>query len=311
MNFLFSLKSSKFRRAFLVYHSLSVILPLLIVIFIVFQYVLPCLYTDQIERLRQPFSYSLLFICLITILSFFFLSAWVKSIERLAIDAKSKFAKVMPEKIESNIESEEESEIETLHKLFVDVHEEIQEKVAQLNVYSQKLIASNIKLSELSITDELTTLYNRRYFDLRLREEVPRKLRYNCNMVLMMIDVDGFKLYNDLHGHPEGDKLLKELGQLIRNSIRGSDIPCRYGGDEFAIILPECDIEGAKLIAERLANAFTSRQFTYIKENSTNTVTISSGVSANCQNPEEFVAQADRCLYEAKTSGKGRIVCSH
>ena len=121
MKFLFSLTSSKFRRAFQVYHSLSAILPLLIVIFVVFQYVLPCLNPDQIERLRQPFSYSLLLISLITILGFFFLSIWVKSIETLTVDAKSKFAEVIPEKFESNIESKEQNEIKTLHKLFADV----------------------------------------------------------------------------------------------------------------------------------------------------------------------------------------------
>lgn len=304
MKFLFSLTSGKFRRAFLVYHSLSVILPLLIVIFIVFQNVIPSLYPNQIERLRQPFSYSLLFICLITVLSFSLLSIWIKSIEKLTIDAKSKFADVLPEKIELK----EKSEIETLHKLFIGAHEEIQEKVAQLNIYSHKLMEANIKLSELSITDELTTLYNRRYLDQRLREEVTRHLRYNYNMVFMIIDVDNFKKYNDLNGHQAGDKLLKRLGQLIRSSTRNSDIPCRYGGDEFAIILPECDIEDAERIAERLVSAFTSRKFTYNRERPMDTVTLSCGLSTNCKNPEEFVALADRCLYEAKTSDKDKIV---
>lgn len=300
MSFLISLSSAKFRRALLVYHGLSVILPMLIVIFIVFQYVLPYLHTEQIESLRNPFSYGLLIICLITVLGFFLLSVWIKSIEDLAVEAKSKFVK----DDEAEAEAEEKNEVEILQKIFSDVHNELQEKVTQLNVYSQKLLESNIKLSELSITDELTTLYNRRYFDLRLKEEVRRNRRYNHDIALIMVDVDGFKQYNDLNGHPAGDELLKDLGQLIRTSIRKSDIPSRYGGDEFAIICPECDEKEAHLIAERLSNTFAARGYSYRKEDSTVTVTVSSGIAINGEKPEEFVAQADKSLYNAKNSSK-------
>jgi diguanylate cyclase (GGDEF)-like protein len=279
---------------------LSVILPLLIVIFIVFQYVLPYLYTEQIERLRHAFSYGLLIICLITVLGFFLLLVWIKSIENLTVEAQSKFAGVLPEKPELK----EENEVEILQKLFADVHSELQEKVDQINAYSQKLLESNIKLSELSITDDLTTLYNRRYFDLRLREEVRRQQRYKHNTALIMVDVDGFKQYNDLNGHPAGDELLKDLGQLIRNYIRKSDIPARYGGDEFAIICPERDTHEANLIAERLAQAFAARRFSYLSEKSTETATISYGIAINGQTPEEFVTQADKGLYKAKNSSK-------
>jgi diguanylate cyclase (GGDEF)-like protein len=234
-------------------------------------------------------------------LGFFLLSVWIKSIEDLIVDAKSKFSR-QDEKDEE--EKEEKNEIEILQKIFSDVHNELQEKVTQLNVYSQKLLESNIKLSELSITDELTTLYNRRYFDLRLNEEVRRHQKHNHNIALIMVDVDGFKQFNDLNGHPAGDELLKDLGQLIRSSIRKSDIPSRYGGDEFAIICPECDEKEANLIAKRLSETFTARGYSYTKEDSTVTVSVSSGIALNGEKPEEFVAQADKNLYEVKNSTK-------
>jgi diguanylate cyclase (GGDEF)-like protein len=306
MRLAFSLATGKFRRAFLVYHSMSVILPLLIIIFSIFKYVYPHLYADQIESLRGTYSYIFLIVLSVTILSFFFLSVWVKSIEKLTADAKNKFAEIMPERVEFL----EENEIAILRKLFGSFHKEIQEKVAQLNVYSQKLVESNIKLSELAITDGLTGLYNRRYLDKRLDEEISRSLRYDRDLSLIMFDVDGFKPYNDMHGHQEGDKLLKDLARLTSSNIRESDIPFRYGGDEFAIICTECSMEDARRIAERLIEAFASRQFTYTKDQAIEKVTISCGVAANGREAKGFVAEADRLLYKAKTSGKGKVAYS-
>jgi len=157
-------------------------------------------------------------------------------------------------------------------------------------------------LKEKIITDDLTGLFNQRYFYERLTIEIERARRQNHPLSLLLFDVDHFKEYNDTHGHLAGDRVLEAIGAVVRESTRGYvDIGCRYGGDEFTIILPETGLEHARNIAERIRASFEARQF--------DRCTLSVGLMAYRKDstPESFIRFADEMMYLAKRSGGNRV----
>lgn len=158
------------------------------------------------------------------------------------------------------------------------------------------------QLNYLTITDPLTLIYNYRQFTQSLNFEIKRRSRVPGNLCLIFIDIDGFKTYNDTLGHLEGDALLKEIAKVFKAQLRETDIVCRYAGDEFAVILPDIAIDGAKTAAEKIRQAIEKTQFKM-------PVTISLGVTAYTQGltQHEFILKADRALYEAKREGKNRV----
>ncbi|MCM8813723.1 MAG: diguanylate cyclase [Candidatus Omnitrophica bacterium] len=154
-----------------------------------------------------------------------------------------------------------------------------------------------------SFTDVLTDMYNRRYFQFRLDDEFRRGAQYRSYFSCAIIDVDHFKAINDQYGHLAGDRVLKNVAQVLRTSVRESDILCRYGGDEFGWLLPETDIEGAYAAAERVRRAVRAGECTAGGE----TVTISCGVSAFSPATaviDDLLGQADNALYRAKEAGR-------
>ena len=237
-------------------------------------------------------------------LSFFLLFQWMISFENLTKEIKSKSVEI----VEDMIGLEGETEIATIRHVVDGLHNELQEKINTLNEYSKKLIDSNIELSERSVTDSLTGLYNRRHFEFRLLEEIGRAERFSHNLSLIMFDIDDFKQYNDTLGHQAGDELLKKLGMLTQNNIRNTDMPFRYGGDEFAVLLTECDIEGAETVAHKLAEAVSNYPFLEdIGKVPFKETTISCGVASYSKGMKNFVGEADRFLLEAKNAGRGLV----
>lgn len=167
----------------------------------------------------------------------------------------------------------------------------------------KELEERNKKLEALAITDELTNLYNHRYFYQRLREELERAKRYRRPLTLLMLDVDDFKHFNDHHGHLEGDRLLRELSRVLLREIREADIPCRYGGEEFNIILPETNLEQGQALAERLRQKVAQTHFTGEEVLPGRKLTVSIGLAAypeNALEAVELVGCADSALYQAK-----------
>lgn len=151
------------------------------------------------------------------------------------------------------------------------------------------------ELKRLAITDDLTGLFNRRYFYNRLEEEAVRMLRYENSLAIILMDLDYFKQYNDTYGHLEGDNALKKVARVIRQSIRNKvDLACRYGGDEFAVIMPETDESRAAITAKRIKKAVRDMQL--------GNITISVGVAEyNKQETiEELIETADKMLYREK-----------
>lgn len=166
------------------------------------------------------------------------------------------------------------------------------------------------ELRQKAILDELTGLFNRRFFDKRLGEELARADRYRRPVTLILLDVDEFKTYNDTYGHAAGDVLLSRIGAVIRANTRSVDQACRYGGEEFAVIAPETDQDQALVVARRLREAVGGLQaVTGVQRR----MTVSAGVAAypdHARDASGLLEAADRALYRAKAAGRDRVACA-
>ena len=161
---------------------------------------------------------------------------------------------------------------------------------------------------ELSHTDALTHLPNRRRLELDLDLEIARSLRYNRPIACIMLDVDHFKMVNDVHGHQAGDEILSEFGDAFSGSLRETDTAYRYGGEEFCVLLRETDAAAAAVVAERLREGIATR---FAGHRGSATVTASLGVAAipsDAIDAKTLVAAADRALYAAKAAGRNCVV---
>jgi len=188
---------------------------------------------------------------------------------------------------------------------------------------NRELDRLNERLLQLSLTDPLTGLYNKRGFQQRLAEEVSRARRTKQPLSLIIFDIDHFKNYNDSNGHPAGDALLALLSSLLRGMpdkgfksapFRESDICVRYGGEEFAVLLPDTPLEGAITKADRLRAMVETYPFPECETQPGGSVTISIGVSAyptHAVDANELVEHADRALYRAKQGGRNRAVVDY
>ncbi len=164
------------------------------------------------------------------------------------------------------------------------------------------------KLQELSIHDSLTKAYNRRYFMERFFEEFERSKKFNLSLSFLMIDIDNFKKVNDIYGHLVGDSVLKEITRILRDNIRQIDFLARFGGEEFAISLPETDKTGAIGVAERINSRISGQRINVYDE--ILAVSVSIGIATFPENtlyPDVLIEIADKALYKAKVSGRNRV----
>lgn len=179
-----------------------------------------------------------------------------------------------------------------------------------------RLQASNEELRRLSITDELTGLYNRRHLVERLENEIERLNRTESPIPLSfaILDLDHFKRINDIHGHVIGDRVLQAVGERIAARVRQTDLAARYGGEEFAIIMPMTDAEGARILIEDLRRNFDDEALRVIPGKPTH-LTVSAGVATETGRAhqlntghrlEQIVRKADDMLYRAKEKGRNR-----
>ena len=176
------------------------------------------------------------------------------------------------------------------------------------------LALSNLKLrstlKELSIHDPLTNLHNRRYMEEALELELRRAERKKLAVGIIMLDLDHFKAFNDGFGHGAGDELLRRLGALMREHLRSGDVACRYGGEEFLLILPEAPLAVTTRRAEELRQHVKKMSVNYL-DKPLGPVTISLGVAVypeNGMDAAELIKSADAALYRAKAEGRDRVV---
>jgi diguanylate cyclase (GGDEF)-like protein len=191
---------------------------------------------------------------------------------------------------------------EDLKKAREDLEKQISERIAELT-------QANRQLQELSITDELTGLYNHRHLVRTLESEFKRAVRYKRNFTLLMVDVDFFKQVNDAYGHPCGDLVLRELARVFKKTVRATDIVARYGGDELAVVLLETQKETALKISEKLRREVEKYPFKWEGESFQVTVSIgaASAFEKGIRNWDTLLNAADKALYQAK-GGKRNIV---
>jgi diguanylate cyclase (GGDEF)-like protein len=187
--------------------------------------------------------------------------------------------------------------------------DEMAETLQQRDVALRKAVQD---LQEQAVTDPLTGLYNRRYLREALSRELMRAKRKNSPLAVVMVDADHFKRINDTLGHEAGDMVLKELGALFKRSIRGSDIACRYGGEEFALLLPDASLDGAERKAEDIRMA-VKRLDIRVQDKPVGALSASFGVALFPQHADEadaLLTKADEALYQAKGAGRDRVMVS-
>ncbi|HWN90487.1 MAG TPA: diguanylate cyclase [Verrucomicrobiae bacterium] len=183
---------------------------------------------------------------------------------------------------------------------------EINQFATRLDVAYKELESTNARLKEVSFKDEVTRLYNRRFFSIRLDEEVSRYRRFNHPVSVVLLDLDGFKAVNDELGHVVGDETLRGVAELLLKHSRGINVLCRYGGDEFAILLVETPKAGAQIYADRIRHVLASHEFPHGRR-----VSASFGIACLPEDvaaaAEDLIRAADEALYTAKRGGKNRV----
>ena len=208
---------------------------------------------------------------------------------------------------------ESKGEVESLMDSFSRVLSTIEEQAAEINQYALRLDSaykeietSSARLKEFSFKDEVTGLYNRRFFSIRLEEEVSRYRRFNHSVSVLLLDLDGFKAVNDELGHAAGDETLRGMAEILLKHSRGINVICRYGGDEFAVLLVETSKAGAWLYADRIRYVLPTYRFSHGRR-----VTASFGIASLPEDvapsPDDLIRAADEALYAAKRAGKNRV----
>jgi two-component system cell cycle response regulator len=176
--------------------------------------------------------------------------------------------------------------------------------------YALELRQSVSNTMALAVTDDMTGLYNRRYFDRHLGVMLNKAQAQERDMAVMLLDIDHFKSVNDTHGHDIGDAVLKEFSLRLKRNIRGVDLACRFGGEEFVVLMPDTDFRQAEAVAERVREAVADRGFE-VGTARPLTVTVSVGVTLQeslADTPETLIKRADVALYRAKREGRNRVV---
>jgi diguanylate cyclase (GGDEF)-like protein len=191
-----------------------------------------------------------------------------------------------------------------------DTNAELKQEIAERKRIGDALQDSENRYHELSIVDDLTSLYNSRHFYFQLKIEVDRSNRYELPLTLLLFDLDNFKAFNDAYGHVEGDQVLLRLGQTVKRCLRQTDSAYRYGGEEFTVLLPMTTSADGAVTAERIRTEFKKETFSPVPGADVH-VTLSIGLAQ--YKPQEdmktFVHRVDQLMYQGKKNGKDRVCC--
>ena len=209
-----------------------------------------------------------------------------------------------------------QDEVGTLMTSFNKMLVTIEQQATEINTFATRLDAAykelettNARLKETSFKDDVTGLYNRRFFSLRLEEELSRYRRFNHPVSVVLLDLDNFKAVNDDFGHMMGDETLREVSQILMKLSRGINVVSRYGGDEFAVLLVETSKAGARLYADRIREVVAKYPFSHGR-----VITASFGVASlpddEAGTAEDLFRAADEALYAAKRAGKNQVAAT-
>jgi len=312
------------KRKVIVALALTTFMPLLVVAYCLYAYTWPLLSPERQVR-DLPWMLVLLgFTGMLMASGSLMLWELARSVARTAeVVSGAKRPSIAPGKAAAAAPSAEteavrqyvqqSDEVDALMHSFSRMLSTIEQQAADLNQYSLRLDAAykelestNARLKEFSFKDEVTGLYNRRFFSIRLEEEVSRYRRFNHPVSVVLLDLDGFKAVNDELGHAAGDETLRGMADILLKQSRGINVICRYGGDEFAVLLVETSKNGARLYADRIRYVLSTSAFGHGRR-----VTASFGIASLPEDvmpsTEELIRAADEALYAAKRAGKNRV----
>src|ERR687888_218981 len=297
----------RLRKKLVVALTLSSVVPLLVLAWVVRSFVLPSLQTDG------PVVITGMQALLVTTVIGMIAGAYIiwdvgRTVARIAEMLAS-------ERAITGL-GRRKDEVGTLMTSFNRMLETIEQQAGEINSFATRLDAAykelestNARLKETSFKDEVTGLYNRRFFSLRLEEELSRYRRFNHPVSVVLLDLDGFKAVNDEYGHTVGDDTLREVAQILMKHSRGINVVSRYGGDEFAVLLVETSKAGARLYADRIREVLAKFPFSHGK-----IVTASFGVASlpddEAGTAEDLFRAADEALYTAKRAGKNQVAAA-
>jgi diguanylate cyclase (GGDEF)-like protein len=298
---------NRVKRRVLLALALSSVLPLLVLAHLLYRYVLPAI--DPADSVAF-FGVETLVLGTVVAMG---VGAWIVwSVGRTIAG----MAHLMAQGENDAAHDPRRDEIHTLMSNFSRMFETIEHQANEINSFATRLDAAykelestNARLKETSFKDEVTGIYNRRFFSIRLEEEISRHRRFTHPVSIVLLDLDGFKGVNDEFGHAVGDDTLRDVAQILMKHSRGINVVSRYGGDEFAVLLVETSKAGARLYADRIREVVAQFPFAHGKP-----VTASLGVASlpddDVTTAEDLFKLADGALYTAKRSGKNQVVAS-
>ena len=313
----------RIKRKILIAIALTAFLPMLVVAYLVYAYALPLLDPQAQER-NLPWMLVLLGgTGLLMAAGSFMLWDLATAVVRHAdsLDAPRRPAptagtsRPSPSLETTAVQQyvQQSDEVDSLMHSFSRMLGTIEQQASDVNEYARRLDtaykeleSTSAQLKEFSFKDEVTGLYNRRFFSIRLEEEVSRYRRFNHPVSVVLLDLDAFKAVNDDLGHGAGDETLRAMAEILLKQSRGINVICRYGGDEFAVLLVETSKGGARLYADRIRYVLSTWTFAHGRR-----VTASFGIASLPEDvapaAEELIRAADEALYAAKRAGKNRV----
>jgi diguanylate cyclase (GGDEF)-like protein len=313
----------RIKRKILIAMALTAFLPMLVVAYLVYAYALPLLDPQAQERNLPWMLVMLGGTGLLMAAGSFMLWDLATSVVRHAdsLDAPRRPAPAAgTSRPAASAETtavqqyvQQSDEVDSLMQSFSRMLVTIEQQASDVNEYARRLDtaykeleSTSAQLKEFSFKDEVTGLYNRRFFSIRLEEEVSRYRRFNHPVSVVLLDLDGFKAVNDDLGHGAGDETLRAMAEILLKQSRGINVICRYGGDEFAVLLVETSKSGARLYADRIRYVLSTWTFAHGRR-----VTASFGIASLPEDvapaADELIRAADEALYAAKRAGKNRV----
>jgi diguanylate cyclase (GGDEF)-like protein len=288
--------------------TLSSVLPVLVLAYVLYSYVLPHLGPPDLARFFGLHA-LLLFTLLAIIAGGYVIWDLGRSVARMA--------QMLADEGRIGEFEHRKDDVGTLIQTVAKMLETIEQQAAEINSFASRLDAAyrelestNTRLKETSFKDEVTGLYNRRFFSIRLEEEMQRHRRFNHPVSVVLMDLDGFKAVNDELGHAVGDETLREVAQILVKHSRGINVVARYGGDEFVVLLVETSRAGARLYADRIRQVVSTFPFSHGRS-----ITASFGIASlpddEVSTSEDLVRAADEALYTAKRAGKNQVATTN
>lgn len=293
-----SVTNENFRRLFLTFIILACLFPVLIMIFIIYHYTVPVLEPYQLDELRGTFNIGILCMLVIQGLGSLLLLMWVNSFENLTREVEhisSSHLQITTDSVENS-----GNELTKLNTIFNGLTTELQTKIQQVNAQASEMQKVTDQINTLACTDDLTGLFNRRHFKQKLADASRRADKLGHSVWLLRFEIDGFRN----HDEKRADRLLEQIGTLVRRNLNKEAMPFRIGRNDFAVILSDCNGKTTARTASRLSTAISSHKFKDAAGLSLGDVAIACGIANYRNNMQTLFNDAGKALNMAQKTGQ-------